>query len=238
MARSARRSAQRPTGRRVLAWLVLAAVIVIGIGAIGYFTPLMSVRDVSVADNKTVSVEEIRSAAGVADGTPLLQVDTAAAAQKVAAIAGIESARVQRTYPSTLTITVVERQPVALVTEGEKVHVLDRNGVAYLHFEKRADMPKELAALPVFSGATPGPTDPSTLAAMKAAAGLPESISRQVTGISATSPVDISFALTNNRTVVWGDAERGDEKARTLEYLLTRKATVYNVSSPEFPAFR
>ena len=40
------------------------------------------------------------------------------------------------------------------------------------------------------------------------------------------------------RTVVWGDSDRGAEKARTLTHLLTREARMYNVSSPEFPAYR
>ena len=69
-------------------------------------------------------------------------------------------------------------------------------------------------------------------------AGLPESLARQVIRVTATSPVDIEFTLSEKRTVVWGDSDRGAEKARTLTHLLTREARMYNVSSPEFPAYR
>ena len=43
--------------------------------------------------------------AAVPSGTPLLQVVTRAVAQRVATIPSVESARVQRSYPSSLTIT-------------------------------------------------------------------------------------------------------------------------------------
>ena len=45
-------------------------------------------------------------------GTPLLQIDTDAVADRVAGIRRVASARVQREYPSTLRITIVERIPV------------------------------------------------------------------------------------------------------------------------------
>ncbi|NED65399.1 peptide transporter, partial [Streptomyces sp. SID10244] len=65
-----------------------------------------------------------------------------------------------------------------------------------------------------------------------------ESIGSRVVKVTASSPVDIQFTLKGNKTVVWGDSGQGAEKARTLGALLTRPATTYNVSSPEFPAYK
>lgn len=233
-----------PRRRRPRIVLAVAGTIAIVVGLVltAYLTPLMSVRSTDIRDNRAVSGAQVLDAAAVAPGTPLLQVDTRAVAQRVAAIPSVESARVQRSYPSTLTITVTERRPVAVVKDGDQVHVLDRGGVRYLTFSSKegADnpVPPEMAKLPVLDTPNPGASDPTTRAALTAAAGLPEPLATQVTRVAATSPVDIEFTLTGERTVVWGDSERGAEKARTLGYLLTRKASNYNVSSPGFPSYR
>lgn len=224
-------------GPRLLLGTIAVVIVIVGLALIAYFTPLMSVRSTDIAGTKAVGRAEILHAAGVPDGTPLLQVDTREVAQRVAAIPSIESARVQREYPSSLTISVVERQPVARVIDGDTVHILDRNGVPYLRYPVKG-LPGEFSALPEFVTSSPGPTDPTTLAAMKVVGGLPPKLAEQVVKVSATSPVDIELILSRNRTVVWGDSQRGDEKARTLGYLLARDASEFNVSSPEFPAYR
>lgn len=228
------RALRRP---RLLLGTLAVIVVVVGLGLIAYYTPLMAVRSTDVRANQAVPADQIVGAADVADGTPLLQVDTQAVAQRIAAIPSIESVRVQRSYPSSLTITVVERQPVVKVTDDQKVHVLDRSGVGYLTFDTSTGVPPEIAALPEFSTPNPGPGDPTTVAALGAVHRLPESISGQLVAVSASSPVDITFTLKGDKTVVWGDSERGAEKARTLTAILTRPASTYNVSSPEFPAF-
>lgn len=212
-------------------------VIVVALVLVAFFTPLMSVRNTTIDGAKGVQSGEILHAADVPSGTPLLRVDTRVVAQRVAAIASIESARVQREYPSSLRITVVERRPTARVVDSDKVHILDRTGVSYLTYATKG-LPGEFAALPEFTTPNPGPSDPTTVAAMKATAGLPAEISEQLIAVDASSPVDIEFTLKGNRKVIWGDSARGDEKARTLGFLLSRKASEYNVSSPDFPAYK
>lgn len=227
---------QRRRSRVILGTLLTVAVVT-GLVLVAYLSPLMSVRSTEIDGNQTVPGMQIINAGGVASGTPLLQVDTEAVARRIAAIPSVESARVRRSYPSTLEITVTERVPVAVVTEGDTLHVLDRSGVGYLSYS-RSSAPPEIAKLPVFVTATPGPADPTTRAALGAVAGLPPELSGLVRKVTATSPVDIEFELTENRTVVWGDDSQGAEKARTLTHLLTRDATHYNVSAPAFPTYR
>lgn len=224
--------------RRGLIWTVLVVVVVVAGALVAYYTPLMSVRDTEVRGSKVVSESQILAVAGVESGTPLLQVDTAAVARRVAAIESIESARVQRSYPSTLTITVVERQPVVRIVDGQATQILDRLGVAYLTYAEGKKVPAQLASLPQLTTAHPGPTDPTTKAAVKAVAGFPPYLTRVLVSVAATSPVDIELTLKGDRRVVWGDSDRGDEKARALKNLLTRQGTLYNVSSPDFPAFK
>ncbi len=223
--------------RRGLIWTVLAVVVVVAGSLVAYYTPLMSVRTTEVSGNRVVPESRILTVADVASGTPLLQVDTAAVARRVAAIESVESARVQRSYPSALTITVVERRPVVRVIDGRNTRILGRLGVAYLTYADGEKVPAQLASLPRLTTAHPGPTDPTTKAAVSVVAGLPVYLSRKLLSVNATSPVDIELTLTGDRRVIWGDSERGDDKARALKNLLTRSGTLYNVSSPDFPAF-
>jgi cell division protein FtsQ len=50
----------------------------------------------------------------------------------------------------------------------------------------------------------------------------------------ATAPARIRLELTDDRTVVWGDAEDNDTKARVATALLRREGTVIDVSAPDF----
>lgn len=222
---------------RVILGVVAAVVVVGALAVIAYATPLMAVRTTDVDGNHAVSRDQVLAAAQVPDGTPLLQVDTGAIARRVAGIESVASAQVRRSYPSTLTITIVERRPVAVVDNGGKLHVLDPTGVSFREADATT-APPDIKKLPVLETPNAGPGDPSTVAALHAAAGLPPDLATQVVGIHARSPVAIEFDLTRNRKVVWGDDENGPAKARALGQLLTRKATSFNVSSPDFPAYR
>ena len=82
-------------GLKLLMWTAVIAVLVVGLGLLLYFTPIMSARSIVVTGLGAVTQDEI-VAARVASGTPLLQVDTDAVAERVAGLAASRSARVQR----------------------------------------------------------------------------------------------------------------------------------------------
>ncbi len=91
----------------------------------------MSARNIVVIGLGAVTQDEVIAAAAVKPGTPLLQVNTDAVAERVAAIRRVASARVQREYPSTLRITVVERVPVVVKDYPDGPHLFDRDGVDF-----------------------------------------------------------------------------------------------------------
>lgn len=86
-------------GLKVLMWSALIAVLAVGAGLLLYFTPIMSVRTTVITGLVAITEDEVREAAGVTPGTPLLQVDTDTVAEGVASIRRVASARVQREYP-------------------------------------------------------------------------------------------------------------------------------------------
>lgn len=224
---------------RVIIAVVLAAILVGGGLAVAYLSPLLSVRDVQVTGTGALSRDDILAAAQVPMGKPLLRVDTGAIAGRVSLLPQVQSVTVEKDYPSAVRIEVSERIPVLRVkTQGQRIQVLDRLGVPYLIFDE-ASLPPEFAVLPFLEVAEPGPGDPSTLAAATVTASLPDWLAPQVTTVRASSPADIQLVLGGGPTVIWGNDERGEDKAEVLRHLIDiagRDVTSINVSSPDSPA--
>ncbi|MBI3212413.1 MAG: cell division protein FtsQ/DivIB [Mycobacterium sp.] len=218
-------------GLKVLVIAIVATVLAVGFGLIMYFTPLMSARTVLVVGTAVLTQDEVLGAAQVAVGTPLLQINTDVVADRVATIRRVASARVQREYPSTLRITVVERIPVAVKDFPDGPHLYDRDGVDF------ATGPPP-PALPYIDVDNPGPADAPTKAALQVLTALRPEVAGQVGRIAAPSVASITLTLTDGRTVVWGTNDRTDEKAEKLAALLTQPGHTYDVSSPDLPTVK
>lgn len=218
-------------GLKALMWSALISVIVVGLGLLLYFTPLMSVRNIAVIGLDLIPQEEVVGAAAVAPGTPLLQVSTDAVAERVATIRRVASARVQRQYPSTLRITVEERVPVVVKDYPDGPHLFDRDGVDFA-----TEVPPP--GVPYLDTEMPGPNDPPTKAALQVMTSLPPEVAAQIARISAPSVAAITLQLVDGREVVWGTTDRTEEKAVTLAALLTQPGHIYDVSSPDLPTVK
>ncbi|MGH3971605.1 MAG: cell division protein FtsQ/DivIB, partial [Mycobacterium sp.] len=160
-------------GLKVALWTLVLSVVVVALGLILYFTPVMSARSVIVSGTGTVSRDEVLDTAKVRLGTPLLQIDTDQVADRVAAIRRVASARVQRQYPSALRITVAERVPVAVKDFPDGPHLYDRDGVDF------ATAPPP-PSLPYIDVDNPGPADPTTKAALEVLTALRPEVVGQV----------------------------------------------------------
>ncbi|MGV0607580.1 cell division protein FtsQ/DivIB [Mycolicibacterium sp. XJ1904] len=218
-------------GLKVLMWSALISVIVVGLGLLLYFTPVMAVRNTVVTGVGAVPQEEIVAAAAVAPGTPLLQVNTDNVAERVAAIRRIASARVQRQYPSTLRITVVERVPVVVKDYPDGPHLFDRDGVDFA-------IGPPPPGVPYLDTDNPGPNDAPTKAALQVMTSLRPEVAAQVARIAAPSVASITLQLIDGREVVWGTTDRTEEKALKLGALLTQPGKTYDVSSPDLPTVK
>lgn len=218
-------------GLKVLTWGIVITVISVGLGLLLYFTPIMSVRNLVVDGLQAVPRDEVVAAAAVRTGTPLLQVDTDKVADRVATIPRVASVRVQREYPSSLRVTVVERVAVAVKDLPDGTHLFDRDGVDFAI----APPPPGVAYLDVDN---PGPSDPPTKAALQVLTALRPEVAGQVVRIAAPSVASITLTLSDGRVVIWGTTDRTDEKAEKLAALLTRPGHTYDVSSPDLPTVK
>ncbi len=110
-------TARRAEGRRrlrALAALVSAASL-LGIAYLVVRSPLLGVDTIQVRGSQRTPVDAVRGAAHISDGEPLLFLDTQAVARRIEALPGIAHASVRTDLPTTVVITVTERQPVAWI---------------------------------------------------------------------------------------------------------------------------
>jgi cell division protein FtsQ len=226
-----RLTARSVKGLRLIIWSIVLAAASIALALVLYFTPAMAARSVVVIGVGTVTREEVVDAAQVRLGTPLLQIDTDAVADRVAGIRRVASARVQREYPSTLRISIVERIPMVVKDFPDGPHLFDRDGVDF------ATAPPP-PGLPYIEVEHPGPADPPTKAALQVMTALRPEVVAQVSRVAAPSVSSVTLTLADGRTVVWGTTDRTGEKAEKLAALLTQPGRVYDVSSPDLPTVK
>jgi cell division protein FtsQ len=225
--------------RRRLAAALIVVFLLVSVGFVVrvllFDAHLFDVQGVQVEGVSTVAPADVLTAAAVPTGAPLASIDTAAVAQRVAALPAVASATVTRSWPHTVTVTVVERVPVAVATTLAGVQLVDGGGVVY-----PGAVPP---GLPRLTFGAVGPDDPSTHSALAALATLPPPIRTQVLTVDATVaganvPGQVTFGLTGGRQVVWGTEDRAADKAAVLVPLLTQPGHVFDVTSPDLPTIR
>jgi cell division protein FtsQ len=234
----ARRRGRAPRWRAAFFGLA-AFAIVAGVGWALLGNRLLVVRSVTVTGTHLVSSARVIAAADVPLGTPLLRVDTAAAARRVEAIPQVASARVTKGWPDHLVIAVTERVPVlAVKMAGGGYDLVDRAGVPVRWAKHRpVMMPQLLTSLPgsALAGA------PSVSAAAAVLAELQPWLARQVaqvtvaqpTGSSGAAAQQVTLHLTVGKTVLWGAPGGAGQKNRELAILLPGKAHYVDVSAPD-----
>ncbi|MFI9505585.1 cell division protein FtsQ/DivIB [Nocardia sp. NPDC052566] len=211
--------------RRIWLLTALAVVVLVALGAVAWFTPVLSVRNVKVEGVVAVPDQQVRDLLEVPEGRSMLRIDTDAMARRIAALPKVRSARVQRVFPSSVKVTVVERTPVLFWDSAQGAHLMDAEGVEYSIEAPPIGVPKLLAD-------RPGSNDAVTKAAVAVLSVLPPALSIQVDEVVARSISDISLNLKDGRTVLWGGTNDAQRKAQVVLPLLTREGRVFDVSSP------
>ena len=151
-------SARRLTGVR--AWIVAAAAIVAlvaaGLGA--SVSPLFAARRIEVRGGDHVPRARIVELAAVSRGTRVLWLDEAAVERRLESQPWIAGAKVVAEFPSTVRISVVERTPVAVASDGAHVSLMagDGTSLGVAHHDPTIPMIR-LAASGSVDGPVPGP---------------------------------------------------------------------------------
>ncbi|WP_448623850.1 cell division protein FtsQ/DivIB [Geodermatophilus sp. URMC 64] len=203
-------------------------------------SPLLAVRTVQVDGSVSLTAAEVRDAAGVTTGTPLLRVDVDAARTRVARLPQVAAVQVTRGWPSSVVITVTERVALAVVESDGQRYLVDDEAVLFDTIT--GDPPPGVVPLDV---PDPGPGDRATEAGLAALASLPRDVRSDVVGASATSGEDVALTLTDGTTVLWGDGGDSAAKGAVLSALLDQlaagilePAATIDVSAPDAVVLR
>ncbi|WP_409472632.1 cell division protein FtsQ/DivIB [Streptomyces sp. HC307] len=241
-----------PPARRLrpprLRTMIIFAVALALLGAGGswllYGSKLLRVERVTVSGTRVLTSAQVREAADVPLGSPLISVDTdgieARLRQKMPRIDAVE---VVRSWPRGIGLKVTERTPVLLVEKGAEFVEVDDEGVRFATVSE-ASKGVPLLELTV---SRPGSAAAShrrfgehrlVREAVRVADALPAAIARDTRIVKVRSYDNISLELSGDRTVAWGSGEKGRAKARTLAALMKAApaARHFDVSVPTAPA--
>lgn len=234
--RARRVAISRAEGRRRLRRLLaaLGVVAVAGIAAVVVYSPLLAVNRVDVRGAGPLRATVV-AAAHVSAGAPIVFVDSGGVAAAVRHLPAVESARVDRSFPHTVTVTVTLRAPVAwapILPAGAAL--VDRHGVV---IARTATAP---IGLPELLGLTKVPA-PGGLVAPNApaalAAALLPALPGRVVGITL-SPTGLVVGVLGGPQLRFGDTLALAVKAHTAAALLgalVHPATYLDVSVPAAP---
>lgn len=191
-----------------------------------YFSSVFSLDSLVVEGVRTVDPAEVGQRADLGAGTPLARVNPEDVEARVLGIPAVESVQVSRRWPHMIVITVVERDRVAALQDGEQWATLDAQGFAFEHTKKKPQ------GLPVVE-ATEGP---ARTAAIEVAAQLPIDIAAKVKKVAADSPDNVVLTTSSGVTVVWGSPDQSELKIRILRALLAKtKDKWIDVRQPSTP---
>ncbi|WP_433533577.1 cell division protein FtsQ/DivIB [Micromonospora sp. CA-263727] len=226
--------ARRRRMRAALPWAVAGGVLALAalVAWLLLGTGLFGVREVRVEGAELVTAVQVRDAVGVPDGVPLARLDLAELAGRVGALPPVERATVTRDWPEAVVVRLTERTGVAVVPRGEQFVVVDATGVAFRTLPQRPD------GLPLVRLAEPGPDDPDTQAGLAVLAVLTPQLRAELVEVTVEGLARISVQLRGDRTVFWGDATRGADKARVATALLGQEAARIDVSAPDVVTFQ
>jgi cell division protein FtsQ len=236
--RSRRNEVLRDAGRRRLRRAVVVAGLACALLAAAAVvrSPLLDVDEIATTGGDHTSAAQVRLAAGIGRGTPMVGLDTDAAEARVEALPWVAAATVTRSWPGTLHVTIDERAPVAAVPVGDaRWAQVDADGRV---LEVVAAEPAGLPALTAIDGAlTAGDTLPRGAGdALTVLSTLVEAMPGGIVGVST----DLDVTLGYGGVVRFGSTAGLDDKVVALETVLARVQldclAVVDLRAPGSPA--
>ncbi|MGW4566323.1 cell division protein FtsQ/DivIB [Streptomyces sp. NPDC004561] len=226
--------------------ILAVAVVLLGAGSVWvlYGSSWLRVGHVSVSGTRVLTPAEVRDAAAVPVGAPMISIDTDAVEARLRRkLPRIDTVDVVRAWPHGIGLKVTERTPVLLVRKGGNFIEVDGEGV---RFATVSQAPKAVPLLEMSvsrkaSGAASYRrfgTQRLVREAVRVAGDVPDSVARLTRTVRVRSFDDISLELGDGRTVAWGSGENGRAKARALAALMKAAsgARHFDVSVPTAPA--
>jgi cell division protein FtsQ len=262
--RAIRRRRSKVPGRILIAFAIVAALVFAAFFV--YQSSLFSVQEVQVEGTQRLTSERLTELAAIPESSTLLRLDDKGIESRLETDPWIESAKVSRSFPSTIVLTVVERK-IAMVVEVPATHdgtsvqrwLVSQDGIwlgsvnaeststsvldgALVGVSELAQWPpvKEVgqSVSPQIGAAV---ADEGVLNALAIVNGFTPDMLALVRSVSAPDRVKTTIALTNNVEVAFGAAEDIEAKEQVIRTLLVEhegKITYINVRVADRATFR
>jgi cell division protein FtsQ len=231
--RSGRARKRRSRRRKAKAFIAIMLVLALLGGSLWtmYLSTVLVTKRVNVVGTSELTAAQVSLAAQVPLGVPLARQDLDAIVQRTTTLPAIEAASVIRDWPSTITVTVVERRPILGVRQPGGYVLVDKFGVAY---QTQQVLPPKVVLAVVNPGDKPLLTEMATVAAA-----LPNKLRGRVDRMTASNRDAIALVLESGHAVTWGSSSESELKAQiVMALLLQEPKSSIDVSSPHNPAVR
>jgi cell division protein FtsQ len=226
---------RREQGRRRLRFvLTLVGILIVAAGGWGITrSPLLAVRHVHVAGTAQTPVAAVRAAAGLVHHRQMVDLDPGAMSRAVGSLPWVNSVKVRRHWPSTVSLTITERRPVASATDR-------RGGWGLIDASGRVldVVPNPPAGLPTVGlAAAPGAPggevaapagEPGTLvsadlaSALTVAATLPAALTAQVAAVVADADGQVQLSFKSGALALLGPPDALPDKLTALATMLAK----------------
>lgn len=229
--------------------IILSVAVVLATTAVLwllYGSPWLRAEKVSVSGVRVLTDRQVRDAADVSVGSPLISIDTDTIEARLRRkLPRIDSVDVVRSWPHGIGLKVTERTPVLILKNtgnGGKYVEVDAKGVRFATVSAAPrGVPTLELAVPAKSRAAVlrrFPVDRLVREAVGVAGDIPAAVRRDTRIVKVRSYDSISLELSGGRSVEWGSGEKGRAKARTLTALMKAApgARHFDVSAPIAPA--
>lgn len=221
-----RRAIMAQRVRRRRRWLLIAVVAIAASLALYQLarSPLFGLTGVRVEGASAGVRAAARAAAGLRLGEPYLAIDPGAVRRRVEALPSVASARVTRSYPSSLRIVVSERLPTAVVSAGGAYWLVAADGTVLGRVARRPVSLPYVAGVPLPDGVRPGvrlPPGNPLANALLALGHMDSALKRQVTAVTARSIDGLELGLRDGARVLYGVAEQ--QAAKDAAVLLVQR---------------
>ena len=214
--RSRRIRVRRDAGRRRLrrVTLALGVVALLVLALVATRTALLDVDRVTVSGTERTTVDEVRNAAGITIGEPLLSVDPGAVAARVEELPWVASATVSRSWPATVEVQVAERVPVAVIQVTDSLAAMvDADGWVVGVEEREAGGPTEASGPLVLTGIEDPVAEGERLdAPAREALAVAVATAERMPGTVVAVSTELDAALADGGAIRFGSLDDLDEK--------------------------
>ncbi|MEG6616433.1 FtsQ-type POTRA domain-containing protein [Peptococcaceae bacterium 1198_IL3148] len=92
-------------------------------------SPLFNVRNIQVVGRSEISQQELVKLSGIVLGTNIFKLDLKTGQEKISLLPAVKEVELTRKFPSTIIISITERQPVAFLPLNKSFIEIDNEGI-------------------------------------------------------------------------------------------------------------